>query len=85
MSNGLDILLVIIFILSMIIFVLSFIAYNNRNDYHSGKSPLHSLDPLWIFHEEYYNDYGKSVCRLARKIAFLTVAVLAIYLFLKII
>ena len=69
MNNFQSILEISLFIIAMLIFALSIFAYLNK-DPNNKKGDMHSLDLFWIFHEEYYNDYGKRVCRLARKITF---------------
>jgi len=73
-----------LFILGMVIFVMSIIAYFNRNKVQDKNDYMHSMDFLWIFHEEYYNEYGKKLCRAGRKVTLLAVLLLVVWLVVKV-
>ena len=58
-----------LFAMAIIMFLLQLFAHFNRIDKYKRKE-MHSLNLLWLFHEEIYNDYGKSACRKAKTLLY---------------
>jgi len=72
-----------LFGIGMVIFFMSILAYFNRDKEQNKNDQMHSLDLFWIFHEEYYNEYGKSLCRFGRKLTFVALFLLIIWLVIR--
>ncbi len=81
MNNIQGILEIGLFLIGMTIFIMSLIANLNKENSTECNEHTHSLDFLWIFHEEYYNDFGKSLCNAGRKLTALAVLLFILWLF----
>ena len=63
---------ILLFVLAIVVFLLQLFAHFNLNNEYKNKEK-HSLNMFWLFHDEIYNEYGKSASRLAKKIFYFAV------------
>lgn len=83
MSDIVNTIEIVVLVLAICVFMLQiFSRFNIAVEY--KQKEMHSLNLLWLFHEEIYNDYGKGACKVARVMLYIAlllgVAWLMIYL-----
>jgi hypothetical protein len=82
-SDVVSIIELVLFILAIFVFLLQLFAHFNL-DNDAKKKEAYSLNIFWLFHNEIYNEYGKSACRIARMAFYLAIILGSLWIILYI-
>ena len=71
-----------LFAIGLLVFIFALVAYKNQVEQANSKN-IHALSFLWMFHEEYYNAFGKKLCKGAKVLTLIAGVMFILWLILR--